>query len=277
MKIPHNKLCIPAWGLDRSVYIYTLPKAGTYLLSSTLEELGLPNSGFHISFTSYLDTLAFSPEISRKLPSSTRVNSQYIKTFKQCAGKMAFGHLSPAFLPPGIFKKTNVIASYRDPCEILISEFNDFRFIRNDVAFCSKDAEPNDAAAFTRYLERQAPVIRDIMIEMCRYLDSFSNTLYRPKYSECAPVVIDYNRLKDPDYLVSLDQLFDKLLPQSKQTFTLALASTFVKPTKTKSSGYNFDVQKLWDSHNNNIIKQLRLKRIYRHIVEQANSIVDNL
>jgi len=277
MKNRSKHTAVKAWDQDNALYVYTLPKAGTYLLSSVLEELGVENSGFHISFTSYLDTLAFPSEVSRSAPSSTRINGQYIKTFKQSAGKIAFGHLSPSFLPPGVLKRTSVIAAYRDPMEVLVSEFNDFRFIRNDVAFCSREIEPDDPAAFTLYLERQAIVIRDIMVEMCRYLDSFANTLYRPKYADHIPIVIDYNRLKDPDYLSLMDCLFRHLLPSSQKTFTLALETTFSKPTKTKSSGYSFDLQSLWSTYNQELVKQLRLKRLYRHIAKQDRLIGDHL
>ena len=258
---------------EKCLYIYTLPKAGTYLLASLCEEFGIANSGCHISFTGFLDTLSHPAEINRHRPSATRAPQQYIKTFKQCAGQLAFGHLSPSFLPPGVFHATQVITAYRDPLEALISEYNYFRFIRQDVKFCSKQTEPDDVLAFGLYLERQAPVIRDILIEMGRYLDCFSQTLYAPKYSNSLPVLINFNRLHDADYLLWLDQLFLRFLPDSQTTFASALKNTFGKQTKTKSKGYSFEAATLWNSSNLALIKPLRFKRLHQNLLDQEQVI----
>ena len=182
--------------MGNSIYLYTVPKAGTYLLSNALEELGFKNSGFHISFNGYLDTLGHTAETNRFFPSRTVVKQPFIKTFKSCYGMLSFGHLSPSFLPPGILKEFNIICSYRDPFEVLVSEFNDFRFIRRDVKFCSKETCANDITAFTIYLKTQVTVIRDIMIEMARYLDCFSDSLYAKKYLNYSPIIINFNRIK---------------------------------------------------------------------------------
>lgn len=269
MKLLKNVQPIPPLLTDGCLYIYTIPKAGTYLLSSAFEESGVPNSGFHISFNSYLDTLAFSHEMSRSTPSSTRVPSQYIKTFKKCSGKLAFGHLSPSFLPPGLFRKTSVVTAFRDPIEVLISEYNDFRNIRTDVQFCSKEEEPDEIRAFSKYLQRQGPVIRDIMIEMCRYIDSFTHPLYGLKFSDSRPVIIDFNQLKNQAYLKHLDASVHELLPQAAKPFSHALLATYGKQTKTKSSGYSFDPKALWTAENESLIKPLRLRRLHRQLIEQ--------
>ncbi|MGB7565034.1 MAG: hypothetical protein WBM08_09800 [Prochlorococcaceae cyanobacterium] len=250
-----------------------MPKAGTYLLASLCEEFGIANSGCHIGFTGYLDTLSHPADINRHRPSATRARQQYIKTFKQCAGQIAFGHLSPSFLPPGVFHATQVIASYRDPIEVLISEYNDYRFIRQDVNFCSRQTEPDDVLAFGLYLQRQAPVIRDILIEMGRYLDCFSQTLYAPKYRESLPLLINFNRLHDTDYRLWLDQLFSRFLPGCNTTFGSALKSTFGKQTKTKSQGYSFETEMLWSSDSLAMIKALRLKRLHRNLLDQEHVI----
>ena len=258
---------------EKCLYIYTLPKAGTYLLASLCEEFGIANSGCHIGFTGFLDTLSHPADINRHRPSATRAAQQYIKTFKQCKGQLAFGHLSPSFLPPGVFHTTQVITSYREPLEVLISEYNDFRFIRHDVKFCSRMTEPDDVLAFGLYLERQAVVIRDILIEMGRYLDCFSKMLYAPKYCSSLPLLINFNRLHDADYLLWLDQLFLRFLPDSETTFVSALKNTFGKQTKTKSKGYPFEAETLWSSSNLALIKPLRLKRLHRNLLGQEQVI----
>lgn len=271
------KYSIPERDQAKCLYIYTLPKAGTYLLASLCESFGISNSGFHIGFTGYLDTLSHPAETNRHRPSATRASQQYIKTFKQCAGQLAFGHLSPSFLPPGVFHATQVIAAYRDPLDTLVSEYNDFRFIRRDVKFCSQQTEPDDVLAFGLYLQRQGPVIRDIMIEMGRYLDCFSQPLYAQKYYDSVPLLINFSRLRDPDYLLWLNHLFARFLPDAGMSFEATLQATYDKPTKTKSTGYGFEVDALWSPTNQAIVKPLRLKRLYRHLVAQEQLIQSSL
>lgn len=252
---------------QKCLYIYTMPKAGTYFLAGLCEEFAIPNSGLHVGFSGYLDTLNHPHRVNRHRPSATRINQSYIKTFKQCAGKLAFGHLSPSFLPPGIFFDTQVVASYRDPMEVLISEYNDFRFIRRDVKFCSQQNIVDDVMAFGLYLERQAPVIRDIMIEMSRYLDCFAQPLYAPKYKSNVPIIIDYNRLSSPDYRLWLDDVFAHFLPGISMTFSQALEAAYGKKTKTLSNGYTFDPESMWTAENLAFIKPLRLKRLHKNLI----------
>lgn len=270
------KYSMPVRDSSKSLYIYTVPKAGTYLLSSLCETYDIANSGYHIGFGGYLDTRSFSARINRTRPSLTRINQQYIKTFKQITGQLAFGHLSPSFLPPGVFHTIQVITSYRDPYEVLISEFNDFRFIRKDVKFCSTEVEPDDVIAFSLYLQRQAVIIHDIMIEMSRYLDCFSNSIYAKKYAHEVPVVINYNNLGDRGYLSWLNTIFANFLIDQPLSFEEALKATFKKETKTKSKGYTFSPNTLWTPANYDVIKPFHFKRLYRRLVEQESSIRDS-
>jgi hypothetical protein len=47
-------------------YIYTIPKAGTYLMSEFLSQIGSNSTGWHISLNQYLDTLGFNDEIKKQ-------------------------------------------------------------------------------------------------------------------------------------------------------------------------------------------------------------------
>jgi len=271
------KYTLPIRDSSKCLYIYTVPKAGTYLLASILEEYGIRNSGYHIGFTGYLDTCSHPAETNRHSPSTTRTKQQYIKSFKQCAGQLAFGHLSPSFLPPGVFNATQVVVAFRDPFEVLVSEFNDFRFIRRDVRFCSKDAETDDSLAFGMYLQRQGPIIRDIMIEMSRYLDCFSQPMYAAKYAYSVPIVVNYNLLKDQNYLHSLNQQLAQFIPSHDKSFDSALKAAYRKPTKTKSNGYCFDVNLLWGNANQSMIKHLKLEQLHRRLIKQEQIILSSL
>ena len=263
----------PTSSKSTSFYLYTVPKAGTYLLASVLERMGCNNSGFHIGFKGYLDTLGHEPLVSRKTPSKTLHAQFYIKSFKLSANKLSFGHLSPTFLPPGVFRDLNIITAYRNPEEVLISEFNDFRFIREDVTFCSCKSVKDDVEAFSLYLARQVPVIRDIMIEMLRYLDMFCDRLYRIKYAEYTPIVINYNELKDKPYLDWLDQRFTQILPSADSTFSEALQSVYGTETKTKSSGYSFDRQSLWTKQAREMVRQNHLNQLHSRLIKRDSII----
>lgn len=268
------KFKFPVRSPEKCLYIYTMPKAGTYLLASLCEELGMVNSGRHISFTSYLDTLAFPAKVNRHYPSKTRIQQQFIKTFKQSMGQTTFGHLSPSFLPPGIFYSTDIITAYRQPLEVLVSEYNDFRYIRKDVRFCSIETEENDVRAFELYLKRQAPVIRDIMIEMARYFDCFSQSLYAPKYARAVPIIINFNRLKDSNYIEWLEKVFTYFLPNGSIGLNDSLKSTYNKETKTKSHEYPFDIDTLWTDENLLLIKPLRLRQLHQYLMRQEMKII---
>jgi hypothetical protein len=108
---------------------------------------------------------------------------------------------------------------------------------------------------------------------MGRYLDCFSQTLYAPKYSNSLPLLINFNRLHDVEYLLWLDQLFSRFLPDSQTTFVSALKNTFGKQTKTKSKGYSFEATTLWNNSNLALIKPLRFRRLHRNLLDQEQVI----
>lgn len=137
-----------------AIYIYTIPKAGTYFLAELLGMLGFHNTGYHVSRRSYLDTRNHSLEENARTPSVARVNQFFVRTLRRLEDRdVAFGHF-PAPLYPQIFaRQPKFICSYRAPRETLVSEFIDFRFRRSDVDWIAPSAIEDDGTAFVRYLE----------------------------------------------------------------------------------------------------------------------------
>jgi hypothetical protein len=91
------------------------------------------------------------------------------------------------------------------------------------------------------------------------------------------PLLINFNRLREADYLLWLDQFFSRFMPDSEITFARALKKTFGKQTKTKSTGYSFEAETLWNNSNLTLIKPLRLKRLHRNLLDQEQVIQASL
>ena len=108
---------------------------------------------------------------------------------------------------------------------------------------------------------------------MSRYLDCFAQSLYATKYRDSVPLVIDFNRLKNAEYLHWLNYAFSQFLPNSEESFEQLLNLTYSKPTKTLSKGYSFEVDSLWSQANVAFVKPLRLKRLHRQLKAQEQLI----
>lgn len=149
--------------ISDKVYIYTIPKAGTYLMSEFLSRLGIQNSGWHISENKYLDTKKFDDQTNKVEPSKTKVVRPYLQSFKRLPrGWHAFGHFNPLFVCAGELNKYRVIAVKRSLKEVLVSEFVDFRFRRADVHFVHRNVIPDSVKAFEVYMKVHAPIIKNI-------------------------------------------------------------------------------------------------------------------
>lgn len=181
-------------------YIFTIPKAGTYLMDTFLTELGMQPTGWHISLNNYLDTLGHDAEVNKATPSATTVQRHYLATFKRIPeGGHAFGHFNPLFVPPAMLNgmKLHIIAVRRHPREAMVSEFIDFRHRRNDVEFVSVERYPDHREAFLAYMRDHAPVIRNICANYLLLRDSSRNIFYRQLISHDAMLFLDFRQFID--------------------------------------------------------------------------------
>ena len=164
--MPPNESRMPAHaGRCKRVYIYTIPKAGTYLMSAFVHALGWASSGWHVAQNKVLRTLELDERTNREEPSLAMAPTNYLNSFRTLPeAQHSFGHFNPLFVPTTLLmdKEYRVLALRRHPREVLVSEFIDFRHRRRDVAWVSVAAVPDHAEAFALYLRQHGPVIRNI-------------------------------------------------------------------------------------------------------------------
>jgi|GEM_PF-1873902 len=254
--------------LENKLYIYTLPKSGTYLMSEFLKLLGSSDTGYHIAFGKYLDTLKFSPEVNSQTPSKTVRNQLYVKTFKDIPlGSHAFGHFNPLYLAPNLIvnNKLKFICIKRNPMEILTSEFIDFRYRRTDVAFVGQEAIADPIEAFEAYMEKHSPIIGSICRNFLLLNEVAKNVHYNEIIGSNRFLFCDFksfiNEDTGPAIAVKIAHFISPALDEKIGGFiTPVLDEDFIvskwrealdSDNKTKSSGLElpFKREDLWSSN----------------------------
>jgi hypothetical protein len=187
---------------DTRIYIYTIPKSGTYLMSGFVHALGFPSTGWHIAQSQTLETLSADAKTNAREPSKTAVARGYLDSFTAVPpGHHAYGHFSPLYLTPSLITEHGYrfIAIKRHPRDVLVSEFIDFRHRRVDVAWVSEARIPDPQRAFETYLARHGKVIRHICASFLLLEQTVANPLYRELMRERRHLFLDFARLVDPD------------------------------------------------------------------------------
>lgn len=183
-------------------YIYTVPKAGTYLMDAYLSALGMTSTGWHVNLDTYLDTRQFDLTVNATTPSATTVQRPYLGTFRRMPpGSHAVGHFSPLYVPLGVLNKLalRVVAMWRHPREVLVSEFVDFRFRRTDVEFVSARRYPDPRDAFAAYMREHAIAVRHILQDqlLLREVHSHPDFLGRMGFEPLK--IVDFRSFLDPE------------------------------------------------------------------------------
>ena len=229
-----------------SVYIFSLPKAGTYFFSALLEKLGFNDTGFHISGSSYLDTKAHSLLVNAKTPGKARIDKFFVPVIRALGEKdVAAGH----FPLPLNFKiagrRGRYLCAYRDPRRTLVSEFIDFRFRREDVNWVSTAEIPDDAAAFCAYLARHG---------VKAHLNIFRNIVLLRMIEQS---LLCPDELRDAMFFVNFDHaLVDSAITRAIAGFLGVvltedearshLQQALDSETKTKATNITVDREALW-------------------------------
>lgn len=252
---------------DHKVYIFTIPKAGTYLMSAFLELLGIRSTGWHISEHKYLDTKSFDDDTNRMTPSKTMQKRSYLASFRNVPfGGHAFGHFSPLFLAPGELRKYKVIAVKRSLEEALVSEFIDFRYRRRDVKFVSKKEVPNSIEAFERYMDTHAQVFKKIGTNFLLLEEMMKNSLYRDIVGGDRMLFVDFSGFVDsttgPGISLTIAASVGANLNSAdvKDLWVQALNMN----NKTKSDGVILDVDRreFWTQHARARFRELGLDEL---------------
>ncbi|MGV8988371.1 MAG: hypothetical protein ACOH2H_19040 [Cypionkella sp.] len=240
------------------VFIFTIPKAGTYFLANLLENLGYKDTGFHISRNTRLNTRKFDLETNARTPSIAIERINFFDTMTQMRDReVAFGHF-PAPLMSWLFPPFRFICSYRHPRKTLVSEFIDFRFRRADVLWLKPTAIVDDAKAFTAYLqrrgERRAEMLEKIlqvrMLAAGGDLDGFTpDRVCFVNFDEV---------LTDP---LKLEPLRDLLQLGPEIDLRQAHAKSLDSETKTKATGMVFDRDALWTPAADALYRSMKFER----------------
>jgi hypothetical protein len=183
-------------------YIYTVPKAGTYLMDAYLSALGMASTGWHVDLESYLDTRRLEWQVNVATPSAAAVAQPYLSTFaKMPLGSHAVGHFSPLYIPLGVFARQamRVVAMWRHPREVLVSEFVDFRFRRTDVEFVSERRQPDSREAFLIYMREHASGIRHICHDQLLLREVHGHPDFRNRLGFDPLKIVDFRTFLDPD------------------------------------------------------------------------------
>lgn len=229
-----------------SVYIFTMPKAGTYFLAELLEQIGLRNTGYHINKTSYLDTKKFSLQQNMETPAIALVDTFFASVVWGLApDEVAFGHF-PVPLNPGVVPDhMKYLCAYRHPQKTLVSEFIDFRFRRSDIPWLSRQEIPDDREAFVVYLEQHG---------LWGQLNVFKNLVY---YHMIAHHSLLPENQKNRAYFVNFQTVLQDAgivrdiaafvgRPVSEQGAENIHAAALSAETKTKTVGLDIDRDALW-------------------------------
>lgn len=154
------------------LYLFTVPKSGTYFLAGLMSWLGWHDSGWHMAERFVLHTHDTDLATNARDPLLVRHEQPYAKTLDLLpAGQLCFGHMNPMLFPAPHAAEVAVLACRRRPRELLVAEFIDFRFRREDhlVEFVSRRRIADDREAFAVYMRDHAPVIADILGTMVTY------------------------------------------------------------------------------------------------------------
>lgn len=106
----------------QELFIITMPKSGTYLISEILKQLGLTHCGLHISDIDYVDQRGVPVEVLRTHPDLFRIKCKLKDSLRQVLpGQYAFGHLPCNDETRSLLSKFKLIFIHREMRDVLTS------------------------------------------------------------------------------------------------------------------------------------------------------------
>jgi len=218
----------------KPVLLTTMPKAGTYLLALILEGLGLKNRGFHLAVDWAEDLVRFDERTCKEFPDSTRI-PLHVNQALWCVrpGEFVFGHLPPHVIEPHFLNEYNIVYSYRDIREALVSEFYYYRDIRKDT----------DRLGFDENIRRL--FLKFLKMFLDREMRLFSDL--RKWHQTNNIFFIDFEKFKmNSDYAIKVIQelsIFIESKITKEDSLNIYKAS---KKTKTKTLHTNKENTNIW-------------------------------
>lgn len=229
-----------------AVYIYTIPKAGTYFFAALLERFGLRDTGYHVSRDSFLDTKKHSLEENARTPGVAKRSGSYLQILRNLGeDDVAFGHFPAPLVWRALPQSMKFLCAYRHPRQTLVSEFVDFRFRREDVPWVSRAAIADDAEAFAEYLRRHGTTSHAAIFQsMLLHQQNLQFELAGPKEQK-ASIFVNFDRaMRDVNVILHIAAFVGRDLTHAEAK--AALAATLGAETKTKSSDVKLDRSAFW-------------------------------
>jgi len=226
------------------IYIYTIPKAGTYYTAEVLSQLGFGNTGIHVeSFRSCLMTLELDMDTNREKPGKAQNFVNAIDVVDNAPdNSFLFGHC-PLHLLASAFSEVKFLCCYRHPRQTLFSEFWDFRFRRTDIDWLSPQAIPDDRRAFVTYLERHSPVQYEISATFTDLAESVQNPHRKSRNPERF-ILVSFDDLRyNPQMIAEVGKHLGKSV-SIKEAHAI-IQRVQVTETKTKAN-YDRQPESFW-------------------------------
>ena len=240
------------------IYIYTIPKAGTYFLADFVSRLGFRNTGFHVNQTKFLNTNKLDHETNVKYPGRAVEQQFFVKTLRGMAdGDLAFGHF-PVPLMSMLFPGFFFICCYRHPRSTLVAEFVDFRFRRSDVKRLNSERIPDDRDAFCAYLEKEGLGHMNIFAKMIGVTLLANEALYQAQDGYRFHMLNFDSILVDPKVAINLA----KALGVGPEKAIAALEESRNAETKTKATGLDIDREAFWSDRAEELYRKLNAEAI---------------
>lgn len=225
------------------LYVYTIPKAGTYFLAELIGRLGFVNTGFHVNHHSFLNTRLLDPEANARFPSRAVEKQFFMRTLNSMKpGELAFGHF-PVPLMGWLFPNFRFVCAYRHPRKTLMAEFIDFRFRRKDIRWIAPAEIPEDRAAFCAYLKTHGGNHMAVFSQMLGLTLLLDEPLCNRFQEEGKYHLLSFDRLRDDP--AEADRLA-RFLGVDPAEARPAHAATLAADTKTKATDLPIDRDALW-------------------------------
>lgn len=251
------------------IYIYSMPKAGTYFFSALLDKLGFQDTGYHLNRDNYLDTKAHSLEVNAQTPGKAKVKKFFVPVLRELpVNAVLAGHFPLPINYQVLGPKGMYLCAYRDPKKTLVSEFIDFRFRRTDIPWISRRSIEDDQQAFLQFLTRHGVTAHLSVFREFTLLRSIVVSPLAPPVLQKNTYFVNFDQLRaDPKTAVGIAKFLGAELTDAAVMKRVKAALS--AETKTKATALDIDREAFWTAE----AEEIYAKSKFPAIQEMAESL----
>lgn len=244
------------------IYIYSMPKAGTYFFSTLLDKLGFPDTGIHLGRDTYLDTKSQSMEVNAHYPGRAKVKRFFVPVARELPPRAVLaGHFPLPINYQVLGPKGFYLCAYRDPRKTLVSEFIDFRFRRKDIPWISAQMIRDDREAFVAFLKRHGTVAHLGVFREFTLLRSIVVSPLAPAILQKNTYFVNFDQLRaDPSKAVAIADFLGTELDEA--AILSRMQDALGAETKTKATDIEIDRAAIWSDEAEMIYNTSRFPAI---------------